>query len=183
MDWSRDGRHLLYGEFGAKTFELWALPLEGGRKPRVIVQAPYDASDGQFSPDGKWVAYTSNESGRNEVYVKAFSDSDVNGEGRWQVSNQGGHAPRWRADGRELFYLSIDNRKLMASGIRTAAQGVEAETLRELFPASVPADPGYGGYPYDVTADGKRFLIEETTTSQSAPLTVLVNWQAKLRPN
>jgi len=71
----------------------------------------------------------------------------------------------------------------MASGIRTAAQGVEVETLRELFPASVPADPGYGGYPYDVTADGKRFLIEETTTSQSAPLTVVVNWQAKLRPN
>jgi serine/threonine protein kinase/Tol biopolymer transport system component len=179
-DWSRDGRYLLYQEYTPKTGDdIMALPLEGERKPMVVLQTASNEDDGVFSPDGKWIAYQSNESGRNEVYVRAFSPAAVAAGGKWQVSNQGGNKPRWRSDGKELFYL-FQSVRMMAAGIRMTATGVETDTPRELFPISVP--PRFS--PYDVTLDGQRFLVEELSATPlrgEAPLTVVTNWQAGLK--
>ncbi|HEV2202187.1 MAG TPA: protein kinase [Bryobacteraceae bacterium] len=178
-DWSRDGRYLLFEEVGGKTSrDLWALPLEGERKSVPVVQTPFDDLAGRFSPDGKWVAYVSSESGRLEVYVQAFPGAPSAPRGKWQVSSQGGVAPVWRGDGRELFFLSPDV-KMMAAGIRPATTGVEMDTPRELF---ATAATRFTNSPYDVTADGQRFLVEEISGAPNAvPLTVVVHWQAGLK--
>jgi eukaryotic-like serine/threonine-protein kinase len=178
-DWSRDGRYLLYTDnAGQANMDIKALPLEGDRKPIVVLQTPFNEQGGVFSPDGKWIAYQSDESGRVEVYVSAFSPNAATAGGKWQVSKQSGSRPRWRGDGKELFYLE-QSVKIMAAGIRTTATSVEPDTPRELFPISVPVNiPS----PYDVTADGQRFLVEELTSAgRTSPLTVLVNWQAGLK--
>jgi serine/threonine protein kinase/Tol biopolymer transport system component len=178
-DWSRDGRYLLYMERAPKTGDdIMALPLEGERKPMVVLQTAFNETGGVFSPDGKWIAYQSNESGRNEVYVRALSPAAAVAGGKWQVSNQAGNRPRWRSDGKELFYLAQSNR-MMAAGIRMTATSVETDTARELFPISVDAGTNS---PYDVTPDGQRFLVEElSATARPAPLTVVTNWQAGLK--
>jgi Tol biopolymer transport system component/predicted Ser/Thr protein kinase len=172
-DLSPDGRNLLYNQAG----QLWVLPLGGDGKPVPLSQTSSFAEDfGQFSPDGKWIAYQSYESGRYEIYIRAFPLS----AGKWQVSNQGGTFARWRGDGKELFYISSNN-KMMAAGVQTSATSVETDTPRELFPVSTP---GPLGYPYDVTADGQRFLVLEAvgaTQGTAAPLTVVTNWQAGLQ--
>ncbi len=178
LDWSRDGRYLLYFDQDPKTgTDLWALPdpgAAGEHKPMPVLQTPFNESDAYFSPDGKWIAYTSNESKRNEVYVMAFPPSG----GKWQISTQGGRHPRWRADGKEIFYVSVDN-KMMAEGIRTAATTVETGKPVELFPFVANSNILS---PYDVTADGRRFLAEEQSTgTRVSPLTVIANWQAGLK--
>jgi serine/threonine protein kinase/Tol biopolymer transport system component len=179
-DWSRDGRYLLYEESGPKTGDdIMTLPLEGERKPMVVLQTPFNEEVGVFSPDGKWIAYQSDESGPEEVYVRAFSAAAAAAGGKWQVSNQGGTRPRWRSDGKELFYL-FQSVRMMAAGIRMTATSVEIDTPRELFPISVP--PRFS--PYDVTLDGQRFLVEELSATPlrgEAPLTVVTNWQAGLK--
>ena len=161
VDWSPDGRHVLYVLTDANTGnrDLWVLPLEGDRKPFPFLQSRFHQVQGQFSPDGKWVAYTSNESGRFQVYVQGFSGAPSGFGGKWQISANGGGQPRWRGDGRELFYLSTD-RKLMAVEVRLAG-GVEAGAPRELFQTSAAGGPFFAGV-YDVTADGQRFLINST---------------------
>jgi eukaryotic-like serine/threonine-protein kinase len=177
-DWSRDGRYLLYHETEPKTgLDLWALPLEGERKPVAVLQTPFSDMAAQFSPDGKWIAYQSDASGRFEVYVRAFP---VSGS-PWQVSKQGGSLPRWRADGKELFYLGRNGSSVMAAGIRVAGASVQSDTPRELFPIS-PV-PAVLTSPYDVTADGQRFLVIQRSASEQgpAPLTVVTNWQAGLK--
>jgi Tol biopolymer transport system component/predicted Ser/Thr protein kinase len=173
-DWSRDGKYLLYTQVGPKTsLDLWALPLDGDRKPVPVLQSPFTEGGGQFSPDGKWIAYHSTESGRFEVYIRAFPSS----AGKWQISNRGGAVPRWRADGKELFYVSTDV-EMMAVTIRASAAGVEADTPRELFTYLVT---GFNS-PYDAAADGQRFLLTERSEAQgSVPLNVVVNWQAALK--
>jgi len=173
-DWSRDGKYLLYTQIDPKTsLDLWVLPPDGERKPMPVLQSPYIESAGQFSPDGKWIAYHSTESGRFEVYIRAFPSS----AGKWQISNRGGAIPQWRADGKELFYVSPDL-KMTAVTIRASAAGVEADTPRELFTAPVAGLISV----YDVAADGQRFLLVERPEAQgSAPLTVVVNWQAGLK--
>jgi eukaryotic-like serine/threonine-protein kinase len=174
-DWSRNGKYLLYDQVDPATgADLWALPLEAPRKPVLVLQTPFAEMRAQFSPDGKWIAYESNESGRSEIYVRAFPSST----GQWQISNQGGTSARWRGDGKELFYLSPDG-KMMAVGIRTSAASVEADPPRELFGASLS-----GLYfSYDITSDGRRFLLVEPPEAQGgiAPLTVVLNWQAGLK--
>jgi eukaryotic-like serine/threonine-protein kinase len=180
MDWSPDGRYLLYSELG-RSFDLWVLPLDGGT-PVPVLQTPYDEFDGQFSPGGQWIAYTSNESGRNEVYVTAFAGTGTAFRGRWPVSNHGGRAPRWRPDGKVLFYLAAGSRAVMAADIQASVADIETGTPRELFDASIPAEVGDWLYPYDVAAGGERFLIQEPAETRSSPLTVMLNWQAKLKP-
>jgi serine/threonine protein kinase/Tol biopolymer transport system component len=179
-DWSRDGRYLLFTELDPKTgFDIWALPLEGERKPMPVLRTPSGEGGAQFSPDGKWIAYGSNSSGKYEVYVRAFPPGPGN---PWQVSNQGGGWPRWRVDGKELYYFDQNTGAIMAASVHAAGAGFESEAPRELF--SVSANP-LDDFPYDVTADGQRFLVmqpaAEASGSGPSPLTVVTNWQAELK--
>src|SRR5213083_2964398 len=107
-------------------WDIWALPLDGDRKPFPVVQTDFEERDGQFSPDGKWIAYQSNESGRFEIHVQPFSGSERQVSGKWQVSTTGGAQVRWRHDGKELFYIALDGR-LMAVPIRLASDGQSIE--------------------------------------------------------
>ena len=183
LDWSPDGRVLLYSIQDAKTgLDLWALPLEG-RKPFPVVQTSFDESGGQFSPDGRWLAYVSNESGRYEIYVRPFPESG----GKWQVSTGGGAQPRWRRDGRELFYVAPDNR-LMAVPIRlgSIAGAVDAGAPVALFPTHLASGAGIGsgGYTlsaqYAVAADGRFLMNVAVDEGVTSPITIVLNWEAAL---
>jgi Tol biopolymer transport system component len=177
-DWSPDGRYLLYEEASPETQEdLWIVPTAGERKPVPYLKTPFNEIDGQFSPDGKWVAYTSDESGgRSEVYVRAFPA----GAAKFPVSNGGGGLPRWRQDGKELFYRALDGR-LMAASVRSVAQGLEFGTPAALFPTVPPT--GISAYPYDVSPDGQKILALAPAAGEAGAslLTVLINWQAGLK--
>jgi hypothetical protein len=155
-------------------FHLWVLPLEGERKPFPFLKTGFDEGYGQFSPDGKWVAFMSDESGRIEIYVAPFPGPG----GKHLVSVAGGVAPRWRRDGKELFYAGLDNR-LMAAEIGIKGAEVNISAVRPLFgPLPVVAN----AYPYDVSPDGQRFLVI-TPNEQAAPetLTLVQNWTAGLK--
>ena len=133
-----------------------------------------------FSPDGRWVAYDSNESGRHEIYVRPFSPEGGAGADKWPVSTGGGERPRWRGDARELFYLGPD-RRMMAVEVKTAG-GFEAGIPKALFPTRASMPPGLSTAAYAVTADGQRFLINsEGEEAASQPATVVMNWTAGLR--
>lgn len=180
LDWSPDGRFLLYHTVATST-DLWALPLTGDRKPFPVVQTPFTERNGQFSRDGRWVAYDSNESGRYEVYVQPFPGPG----GKWQMSTTGGVTPRWRRDGRELFYVAPDG-AIMAAPVRISTDGraLERGVPTRLFRVPIV----FGGSPpdnvkqqYDVTPDGQRFLINVSSEEASvAPITVVLNWTAAL---
>jgi dipeptidyl aminopeptidase/acylaminoacyl peptidase len=177
-DWSRDGQYLLCQTSNdPKThFDLWVLPLSGERKLIPLFQTEFNEVQGQFSPDARWVAYASNESGRLEIYVQSFPP----GRGKWQISTNGGAQPQWRRDGRELFYMSGDL-KLMAVEIRAAPNRFEASLPRPLFNLHIVTLPVVRNH-YAVSADGQRFLVN-TLVEESAPspLTVVMNWTADLK--
>ena len=170
-DWSRDGKYILY----CRGPDLWFLTYPE-LKSSLFLKAPSVLRNGQFSPDGKWVAYASNESGKWEIYVTSFPDA----RGRWQISSGGGEQPRWRGDGKELFYLSLDG-KMMAAPVTTGAH-FDAGTPVALF-QSTPRQPVlvYDLFVYDVSRDGQRFLINtQVKQADSAPMSVILNWPAKL---
>ena len=170
-DWSRDGKYIMY----TRGADLWFVVLPE-LKSSLFLKAPSVLSNGQFSPDGKWVAYASNESGKWEIYVTSFPDA----RGKWQVSTSGGEQPRWRADGKELFYLSAD-RKMMAAPVTTGATfGAGAPVA--LFQAT-PRQPVSSTdlFVYDVSRDGQRFLINTPVKqAESQPMSIILNWPAKL---
>jgi len=177
-DWSPDGRFLLYHNPDPKTGnDIWALPLDGDRKPFPVVRTNFEEQDGQFSPDGQWIAYVSNESGRFEIYLQPFPGPG----GQAQVSTNGGAQVRWRRDGKELFYIALDGR-LMAVPIRLAfnTQTIEAGSPIPLFATRVG---GALSIPfrqqYDISPDGQRFLMNTVTEEAAAPITVILNWKAK----
>lgn len=184
-DWSRDGKFLLYQEFsGTGTqLDLWVLPLNGDRKPVSFLQTEFNEGDARFSPDGRWVAYVSDESGQKEIYLRPFQEPDkLSGKaavaGKWQVSVSGGDSPRWRRDGKELYYFSSDNR-MMAADINVKAGSLEVSHVRPLF--EVPSIVQLPTSDYDVTADGKKFLVNVPFESQNqTPLTLVVNWDLKV---
>ena len=183
LDWSRDGKYLLYREENPKTSrDLLVLPLEGNagdRKPIVFLNTPSAENAGAISPDGKWIAYNSNESGTNQIYIQAFPGLAGAPAGRWQISTNGAYDLKWRADGKELFFQSLDG-KMMAAGLTATPQGIHAETARELF----SADFSNGSlHEFDVTANGDRFLVILNSSSggSNEHLTVVSNWQAALR--
>jgi dipeptidyl aminopeptidase/acylaminoacyl peptidase len=179
-DWSPDGRFVLYVvPAGNPGSGLWALPVDGDRKPIAVDMGlrVTPGANAQFSPDGKWIAYTSNESGRSEVYVRSFPKS----VSQWQVSAQGGSAPKWRADGKEMFHLGLERDSILAAAVRGSGGTFQSDTPRELF--RVSRLPDRIASPYEVTADGGRFLLLEPTDERTeiAPLTVVLNWQAGLK--
>ena len=170
-DWSRDGKYILY----AQGKDLWLVTVPD-LKRSLFLKAPSALRNGQFSPDGKWVAYASNESGKWEIYVTAFPDA----RGQWQVSTGGGEQPRWRGDGKELFYLSSDG-KMMAAPVTTGAN-FDAGAPVALFQATPRQPvPTYELFAYDVSRDGQRFLINtQVGQTETAPMSVVLNWAAKL---
>lgn len=175
INFSPDGRFMSFTDLG-RGVALWILPLTGERKPYPFSPSESLQFHGLFSPDGKWIAYTSNETGEFEVYVQPFPAS---GE-KWKVSAHGGGQPRWRRDGKEMFYRTADG-KMMAVPLK-AQSSFEAGAPRMLFQTS--ADPLFPnlGIPYDVTADGQRFLINAAIDeSRASPITVITNWTAGLK--
>ena len=174
--WSLDGRYIAFNSTNIKgntRNDVWILEMSGERKAFPFLQTQADEVDAQFSPDGRWIAYVSNESGMNQVYVAPFPAAG----GKWQISRNGGTEPRWRGDVQELFFLSPES-KLMAATIRVNGASLEvgnAQTLFDVHPANPP------GYHYDVTNDGKRFLVDTTREGASTPLALVVNWTAELK--
>ncbi len=171
-DWSRDGKFLLLNSraAGRTDFDLGMLPLAGDSKPAALLASAFDERDGQLSPNGRFLAYVSNESGRHEVYVRAFPAN----AGRWQVSAAGGGLPLWSASGRELFYVSEDSR-LMAAPVRTDGSAFVAEAQ----PAPLFPFPGYSStanYSYDAASDGKSFVVIRPSEQAGGSLTILLNW-------
>jgi eukaryotic-like serine/threonine-protein kinase len=182
--WSRDGKYIVYFElsYSKNKRDIWVLPTDGSRKPIPFMTTEADEFMGQLSPDSRWMAFTSDRSGRREVYVRSFPP----GEGEWPISVSGGRAPRWKGDGKELYFIGA-NGKLTAVSVKGSLAGTkpafEAGTPMELFDAHV-AQAGLDTlFQYDVTSDGKRFLINTNTSSAESTLvlTVLTNWADRLR--
>jgi len=182
--WSHDGRFLLFthGDIGLSQADIWILPLQGQRKPYPFMKASASAYDGQFSPDGRWVAFTSRDSGRDEVYVVPFDETNVpkddsgasRGSAKWLISVNGGRAPRWRGDGREIFYISPAS-QVMAAPVEEKGNTLEVKTAKALFRAAVETSFA----PFDVTPDGRKFVVN-THSDENVPLTLVVNWTAGL---
>jgi Tol biopolymer transport system component len=164
---------------------LWFLPLTPGkpedRKPKLYLKTDFDENQGQFSPDGRFVAFTSNASGRDEIYVQPFPTAS---DGKWTVSKGGGIAPRWRGDGKELFYISSDS-KMMSVEVSNKPV-FKLGIPKALFETSMFGGPSARNViRYDVTSDGKKFLINNVTAEGNpaplSPITVVMNWTALLK--
>lgn len=152
----------------------------GEREPKVFLQSEFDELFGQLSPDNHWLAFASTESGQREVYVRPFPA----GEPQWRISIAGGEQPRWRADGKELFFVGGDG-KMMAVAVKATAGTkpiFEVDAPQALFDARLTAPPVNVVFEYDVTSDGNRFLLDTVGGGSAAPiLNVVVNWNAGLR--
>jgi serine/threonine protein kinase/Tol biopolymer transport system component len=202
--WSADGRFLMYISIDAKTSgDIWVLPMSGAdRTPFVFLSTPFREVYGAFSPDGRWVAYHSNESGRPEVYVRPFvppsrdasasasATADKSADkpagtnpgtaatagGQWQISTAGGIHATWRSDGKELYYVNPDG-AMMAATIKVTGAALEPGAPVMLFPTRMVGGGAdiQNGRQYDVTADG-RFLINTLLNEAAAPITLLQNW-------
>jgi len=174
--WSPDGRFLLYIVIDPKTKrDVWVLPLEGDRKPVPFLNTEFNERNARFSPDGRWVAYNSDESGHMEVYVRSFSMNPAGtaaAGGKWQISNGIGMDPSWRGDGKELYYWTDSG----------AGMAVEIATTPEFKPGK-PQPLGIPPFlsPRIATADGQRFLMPVPKSNKPEPYTVVMNWQAGLK--
>ncbi|HLG59962.1 MAG TPA: protein kinase [Vicinamibacterales bacterium] len=179
-DWSRDGQFLLFRMTSPETgYDVWALPMDRKTKPFPVVQTNAEERDAQFSPDGQWIAYQSNESGRFEIYVQSFPKP----LDKWRISTSGGAQVRWCGDASELFFLALDGR-LMAVPIRLDSKNrsVDAGTPVPLFRPRIAggAVRGVNRQQYAVSTDGRQFLVnvqaEDTVTT---PVTLILNWKPK----
>jgi Tol biopolymer transport system component len=176
-DWSSDGRSLVYAAAGSKTsYDLWVLPLAGKRTPIPFLQTIFIETQGQLSPDGRWMAYSSDETGTREVWVQPFPATGA----KWQVSTEGGSEPKWRGDGSEMFYVAGAG-TLMAVPINVAATTFEAGVPVPLFETRRPfSGPLVSNY--IPAADGQRFLVNTIATERSpSPITVVLNWTTTLK--
>ena len=170
-DWSRDGKYVLV----RKGNELWYLSWPE-RVAKPLLQAKWTVLNAQFSPDGRWIAYASNETGTMEIYVSPFPSAN----GKWQVSSAGGQEPRWRQDGKELFYLSAEG-KMMSVALNTGAT-FKAEAPVALFQTQRRQPiSSFAVFSYDVSGDGRRFLvITKAGEANAAPLSVHLNWASEM---
>jgi hypothetical protein len=172
IDGSPDGKNIMFTGVGEKTRrDIWILPLGG--KPYPLLRSEFNEYQGHFSPDGRFFAYVSNESGREEVYVQSFPTAG----GKWQVSTGGGAQPHWRRDGKELYYIALDG-KLMAVSVKLGKTFEDGEAAA-LFQTEVTLP---NSNRYDVTADGHRFLINSPVeTTKAYPYKVILNWTSTLK--
>jgi Tol biopolymer transport system component len=173
--WSRDGRFLLYDTGRSSRYGLWVLPIEPRGEPIPFVDGDFLEVDGAFSPDGKWIAYTSDESGQPEVFIGRFPGPPR----KQRVSRAGGGSAVWRHDGRELFYVDLDG-KLMSVPLEVSADGevLEAKAASPLFDARVGSGfQSNASSQYAVAPDGRRFLLNRIVEQTAAPLTVVLDWQ------
>lgn len=171
-DWA--GSLLLYTELDPKTkFDLWVLPMEGDRKPSPFLRTEFNEGFGKFSPGGKWIAYASDESGRQEIYVQPYPAPGA----KWQVSRDGGRQPLWRRDGKELYWLDGDG-TLMAAEVSVGSV-FRSGTPQALFETGITS----ANERFEVSGDGKRFLVPVLTEDprRAHPLTVVQNWLAAAR--
>jgi serine/threonine protein kinase/Tol biopolymer transport system component len=190
-DWSRDGRFLIYSMMSAKSdSDIWVLPLGDDRKPFPFLRTDAGEGIGRLSPDGRWMAYVSNETGRNQVYVQPFPATG----GKWQISPNGGTQPRWRADGKELYYLGPGTRPqhLSMMAVSMAATGT---ILRPSIPSLLfettfsgalaiggGMNPGLITQSYAVSNDGQRFFVLSLVPTEARPeIKVIVNWSEAFR--
>jgi dipeptidyl aminopeptidase/acylaminoacyl peptidase len=164
MSWSPDGKLLVYYVEAPQTrFDIWYVPVTGDKKPIPFLQTPANERYPQLSPDGKWIAYGSNETGRAEVYIKPFPE----GPGKWQISTEGGNVPRWRADGKELFFMLAPN--INAVDIKVSGASIVAGVPRVLFGINNPGPGLPTDYmSYAVSRDGNRFLVPQTGAGAAA---------------
>jgi Tol biopolymer transport system component len=184
LDLSRDGRFLIYGQgiqIGRTKSQLWIYPTTGKEQPFRLFTGDSVETDGQFSPDGRWVAYVSNESGQQQVYLVSFhgtsgSQSPSIVRQKLQVSVGGGQAPRWRRDGKELFYLAADH-MLTSVPVAYKASEVELGAARPLF----RVNPGFLYLSYNVSPDGNRFIVNTAPQEKAAPITLVQNWRSDFR--
>jgi Tol biopolymer transport system component/predicted Ser/Thr protein kinase len=172
-DWSRDGRYFIEYVL-AKTIEIWVLPLFGDRKAFPYLQGDYNQNGGKLSPNGRWMAYSADESKRGEVYVQSFPRP----AGKWQVSTNGGRNPIWSHDGKELFFVAADG-TMMAVGVAENGGTFSPGAPKALFDAGILSGSAYGGY--DVARDGRFLLTRAVEQGGSTPLHVIVNWPATLK--
>jgi dipeptidyl aminopeptidase/acylaminoacyl peptidase len=176
-DWSRDGRFILFRAQDPKmSYGIWAARADGAGEPFPAVDTPFNEREAQFSPDGTWIAYQSDESGRFEIYLRSFPDP----KGHIRVSATGGAQVRWRPDGGELFYVALDNR-LMSVPIRLSDTGPpEVGTPVPLFMTRIGgALLGPRRQQYMVARDGQRFLMNTVSAESTLPLRVILNWKAR----
>jgi serine/threonine protein kinase len=174
-DWSSDGGLIAFQASSAQAttgLDIWTFSFTD-RKERPFLATPFQEWSPQFSPDGRWIAYTSDESGKPEVYVRPFQDSS----GKWQVSSGGGSYPRWRRDGKEVFYIAPD-KTLMAVEVQ-AGSAFETGAPKPLFRTQIRSTDA--GSQYDVSADGQRFLINTIVPEEQSAITVVQNWMAGLK--
>jgi serine/threonine protein kinase/Tol biopolymer transport system component len=170
-DWSSDGRYIVY----TRGTDLWSLTIPE-LKTSLFLKAPSVFRNAQFSPDGKWVAYASNETGKWQIYVASFPEA----HGTWQISTVGGEQPRWRGDGKELFYLSSDY-KMMAAPVSTGPNFDSGQPVA-LFQTTPRQPVSFNDlFVYDVSRDGQRFLINTVVKeAATSPMSVVLNWPARV---
>ena len=174
-DWSSDGRFILYAPlFSSKTgWDLWVMPVSGDRKPFPFVQTEHGEREGRFSPDVRWIAYDSTESGRREVWLQPFPPTGS----KWQISTGGGFSPRWRGDGMEIFYVAADGKltAVAVGGGSTPEFGTPTSLFQTMFREGASGS-------YAVASDGQRFLMNvPPDAGDVTPITVVVNWEAMLK--
>jgi serine/threonine protein kinase len=179
--WSPDGRFIIFLRRGVKTrHDLWVLPMVGERKEYLLLNSPFDDRDAQLSPNGRWLAYSTDETGSYEIYVQSFSAEGKLGADKKRVSTEGGRYPVWRRDSSELFFVATDS-QLMSSSVKTGGTEFQFATPKPLFKTRMLAS-GTNYHELNVSPDGQRFLIGTLIGDTKAqPPTVILNWTAEVK--
>jgi Tol biopolymer transport system component len=171
-DWSPDGKYLLYWEGAIGSQKLWVTPADGSGKPVPATADSALSYSGAFSPDGRWLAYTAYEGGRSDIFVAPFPPTGA----KWQVSQAGGDFPRWRRDGKELYYFPLGDNQFYSVEVDGAGNSIQIGRTTPLFRSNLNGI----GWLYD-TLDGQRFFIAAASEQSDRPLTLVVNWTEDLK--
>jgi eukaryotic-like serine/threonine-protein kinase len=177
VDWSPDGRYLSFDQFTREPerWGAWVWPVDGSEKPFQPASVDANQYDGNFSPDGRWYAYFSYETGRSEVFVVPFPPTG----GKFQISQTGGSVVSWAA-GDKLFFLTMGDR-LMEANLAASGQSLQAQSIEPLFQMDLAWGGGAGGPQYDVSREGSRFIVATSIDpNASQSITLLLNWEAEL---